>query len=140
MATLLICAVFTAWTWFRPYEWRADPAAACTIKASQLRQDESFFWVDVHLKVLPDQAHDLKKPVRLLASSSGKEFEPADTTLAGNPDGGTTDIWFKFWLEPADLEGPLELRLNDGSLLVKSSPGLPSLGASNKKSFHTHRW
>jgi hypothetical protein len=140
VATLLISSGFAAWTWFRPYEWRPDPAAACIIKGAQVREDHSFYWVDVHLKVAPDRSHDLMKPVRLVATSSGKEFEPADTTLAGNADGGTTDLWFKFWLERADLEGALKLQLNDGALLVKSTPGLPRLGASKSESFPTHRW
>ena len=140
VVALLVCSAFATWTWFRPYEWGPDPAAACKMERAQLRKDHAFFWVDLHLKVAKDRTHDLMKPVRLHASSSGRKLEPADTTLGGDPGKGTTDLWFKFWLEPKDLEGPLELRINDGTLLVKSNTGIPSLGASNLEYFPTHRW
>jgi hypothetical protein len=67
-------------------------------------------------------------------------LEPADTTLGGEAGGGTTDLWFKFWLEAADLEGPLKLRINDGWLVLRSGSGIPRLGASNREYFTTSRW
>jgi hypothetical protein len=79
------------------------------------------------------------KPVRLI-TGSGRILEPADTTLGGGPDKDTSDIWFKFWLEPSDFEGPMKLQINDGSLIVRSEVGIPSLGSSNLEVFTTHSW
>lgn len=140
MLCLVLSAVFAAWSWMRPYEWNADPEARCRVAGAQVRQDLSFYWLDLHLKVTPGQSHDLAKPVRLV-TASGREHEPADTTLGG--DKGlqtTTDLWFKFWLEPGDFSGPLKLRINDGTLVVRSKSGPPSLGASKREYFPTHRW
>jgi hypothetical protein len=139
IVALLMSAVFAAWTWFRPYAWNPDPAARCTVKGAHVRRDHSYFWLDLHLKVVPGQSHDLMKPVRLV-TPAGRELEPADTTLAGRKETGTTDIWFKFWLEAADLEGPLTLRINDGSLSIKSKPGMPALGSSKEEFFPSNHW
>lgn len=138
VVALVVCAGFAGWSWFRPYEWAADSAARCKIAGVQVRSDHSFFWVDVHLRVSPGGTHDLSKPVRL-STAAGKELEPADTML-GSKDQVTTDLWFKFWLEPADLSGPLSLRINDGKLIVKAKPGIPSLGATQQKFFPTNHW
>lgn len=139
MAALLVSTAFAAWSWLRPYAWSVDPAARCKVVGSQVRKDGAFFWLDVHLKVTPGQAHDLIKPVRLI-TAGGRELEPADTTLGGKAGSETTDLWFKFWLESADLNGPLKLRINDGSLVIRSGSGIPRLGSSNLEYFTTSRW
>ncbi len=139
VVALVIAAGFAAWTWFRPYAWSPDPAARCEVVGARVKRDQSFFWLDLHLKLASGQNHDLSKPVRLL-TPAGKELEPADTTLGGHPDGGTTDLWYKFWLEAADLENPLSLRINDGVLVLKSNPGMPALGRSDSEYFTTHHW
>jgi hypothetical protein len=79
------------------------------------------------------------KPVRLV-TAKGREIEAADVTLVGKKDTGTTDMWFKFWLEAVDLEGPLSLRINDGSLSVKSKSGMPALGSSKEEFFPNNQW
>lgn len=139
IATLLVAEGFAAWSWLRPYAWGVDPAARCKVAGAQVRKDASFYWLDVHLKVTPGQTHDLMKPVRLV-TSAGREMEPADTTLGGKTGGETTDLWFKFWLESADLDGPLKLRINDGSLVIRSGSRIPRLGNSNLEYFTTSRW
>jgi hypothetical protein len=139
LAALLVSAGFAAWSWLRPYAWSVDPAARCKVVGCQVKQDGSYFWLDAHLKVTPGQAHDLMKPVRLI-TAAGRELEPADTTLGGETGGGTTDLWFKFWLESADLDGPLKLRINDGSLVLRSGSGIPRLGTSHLEYFTTSRW
>lgn len=106
---------------------------------SQVKQDRSNFWVNVHLKVSPDKTHDLMKPVRLI-TAAGRELEPADTTLGGGADGGTSDLWFKFWLESGDIEGPLTLRINDGKLTIKAKAGRPNLGPSKEEYYITTHW
>jgi hypothetical protein len=139
VVALLVSSAFAAWSWFRPYVWSVDPAAKCKVIGCQLKKDGSFFWVDAHLKVTPGQTHDLMKPVRLI-TAAGRELEPADTTLGGETGGGTTDLWFKFWLESADMSGPLKLRINDGTLVIRSGSGAPNLGKTNVDYFTTSRW
>ncbi len=134
-AALLLCALFAAWSWFRPYAWKVDPAARCTVVGVEVKPDQTYFWVTAHLKVRPGEVHDLEKPVRLV-TASGIELEPAATTFGGSQTQGTTDIWLKFWLESAQLSGPLTLRINDGQLSIKANPGVPP----NAAYFVTHRW
>ena len=139
MVLLGITSAFAAWSWLRPYAWQADPAARCKVAGAQVKKDQSFFWLDVHLKVLPAESHDLMKPVRLI-TAQGRELEPAEITMGGVAGKGTTELWFKFWLESADLAGPLKLRINDGSLVIRSGSGIPALGSSGSEYFPTHRW
>lgn len=135
---VVAAAIFAAWAWLRPYAWRPDPAARCEVAALRVKRDRSNYWVDVHLEVRPGQAHDLFKPVRLV-TSAGREIEVADTRFAGDPRAPTA-LWCKFWLERADLEGTLALRINDGRLAIKSRPGLPRLGPAEERTFPTHTW
>ncbi len=136
---LLISAAFAAWSWFRPYAWQLDPAARCEIVETLVTRDQSYFWVDVHLKVNPGMAHDLQKPVRL-ETVTRATHEPADTRFGGSEGQGTTEIWFKFWLGPADLAGPLTLHLNDGKLLIKTGNAVPELANFAYKNFTTNQW
>ena len=104
-----------------------------------LTRDQSYFWIDVRLKVIPGMTYDLQKPVRLKTANRATH-EPADTTFGGTSGQGTTEIWFKFWLEPADLAGPLTLHLNDGKLLIKTANTVPELDTSAYKNFTTNQW
>lgn len=139
LVCLLISAAFAAWSWLRPYAWHSDPAARCKVVETLVTSDQSFFWINVHLKVISGMTHDMQKSVRL-ETAAGTKHEPADTTFAGKDGQRTTEIWFKFWLEPADLAGPLTLDLNDGKLLIKASNGAPQLGNSTYKNFTTNQW
>lgn len=95
--------------------------------------------MDVHLKMNAGHEHDLMKPVRL-RTASGRDLEPADTTLAGTSDQTTTDLWFKFWLESSDMSGPLILEINGGSLVIKENSGIPALGSSKREYFVSNHW
>jgi hypothetical protein len=117
-----------------------DPKAGCRIRGVQVRQDHRNYWLDVHLIMDSATSHDPMKPVALLLGESGKELEPADTTLAGTVDTGTSEIWLKFWLDADDLDEPLRLRVNDGFLTVKSNAGVPQLGPSKSEFFPTEHW
>jgi len=136
---LLVSTAFAAWSWFRPYSWNPDPAARCKVLETLVTKDHSYFWVTVRLKVNPGETHDLQQSVRL-ATARGTLLEPADTTLVGSDTQAVTGIWFKFWLEAADLEGPLTLQLNGGKLTVKSEPGVPDLGTATYRNFTTQHW
>ena len=136
MVCLLAAAAFAAWSWFRPYAWHPDPEARCQVVETLVTRDQSFFWVHVHLKVNPGMTHDLLKPVRLV-TASGHALEP---TFGSNEGQDTTDIWLKFWLESADLSLPLTLHLNDGTLMIKTSAGVPQLANSASRNFTTNQW
>lgn len=139
MVLLLASTAFAAWSWFRPYSWSADPTARCKVVETLVTRDHSYFWVTVRLKVNPGETHDLRQPVRL-ATARGNLLEPADTTLGGDDIQPVTEIWFKFWLEAADLDGSLTLQLNGGELTVKSEPDLPDLGSATYRNFTTQHW
>jgi hypothetical protein len=136
---LLGSALFAGAVWFLPYEWRPDPGARFKIAAAQLKRDRSYYWLNIHLKKSGGEDHDLRKPVRMVLGD-GRELEPADTTFAGEMGPGTTEIWFRFWLEEQDLKGPLTLRLNDGALKVKSSSEPPRIASGAMRTFSNHRW
>ena len=136
---LLMSAAFAAWIWLRPYAWSPEPAARCKILETLVTRDQSYYWLNCHLQVNPGASHDMQKPTRL-ETANGVMHEPADTTSAGTTEQPITEIWLKFWLEPADLTGPLVLHINDGKLIVKAGNGVPNLGASNSYNFTTNHW
>jgi hypothetical protein len=139
LLVLLAALVFAAWSWWRPYEWSSDPGAGFRIKGVEVTRDHGYHWVLVHLEKAGEKPYDLAKPARLLLQD-GRELEPADTRMTGNPDQGFTAISFKFWLEPGTLNGPLRLRLNDGALNVKATTGEPALGIDGHDYFNSNRW
>lgn len=139
LVLLVLASLFAAWAWLRPYAWNADPGARFQIAQAQLKRDRSYYWLDLMLERKGDAPHDDTKPV-ILRTASGRVVEPADTTLSG-PDGSKpSQLWLKFWLEPGDLDGPLELKLNDGNLSVKSTAGAPAISPDQPKLFLTNRW
>lgn len=133
---LALVSAFAAWSWLRPYEWKADPVARFQIRQARVTRDHSNYWVDVFLK---GADHDLQKRVSL-ETSNGRALDPADTTLSGDEGKGITELWFRFWLDPADLAGPLKLHLNDGTLVVRSASGPPALESGENKVFLTNSW
>jgi hypothetical protein len=139
LACLLVASAFAGWTWFRPYDWKPDPGARCKVVATLVTPDVSFYWVEVHLEITPGLAHDLQKPV-FLQTASGTKLQPADTTLAGTDGKTTSEIWFKFWLDSTQIQGPLDLHLNDGKLSIKRSNLPPKLGNSEFRNFTTNQW
>jgi len=136
---LIISAVFAAWTWLRPYDWQSNSQALGKIAGAQVRQDHSFYWLDVRVKIRKGEKHDYSKPVFLTTPARAK-VEPADTTMAGDAKRGTTEVWFRFWLEPADFKGPLTLRMNQGTLRVRKGSDLPKLGSSGSEFFNNSNW
>ena len=127
IAALLVVVTFLAVKlWTGKYDSDPDPRARYRIEAARLESDRSFMWLEIHLQKNGDKDHDMLQPV-LLVTADGEEHEPADTTFAGAPEKGFTDIWFKFWLEDAALEGKIDLRLNGGTLRVKTNEGAPAM-------------
>jgi hypothetical protein len=136
---MLASAAFAGWSWLRPYAWHSDSAARCKVVETLVTRDQAFFWVDAHLKVNPGMTHDWQKPV-YLETAAGVKHQPADTTFGSQEGQGTNEIWLKFWLDAADLTGPLTLHLNDGKLLIKAREGVPQLGTSTYRNFTTNQW
>ena len=105
----------------------------------QVKQDRSNYWVNVHLEMDQGEEYDLMKRVRMITSGD-RRIEPADTTLGGSEEEGTTDLWFKFWLEKEDMDGPLDLEINGGVLSIRLNQGEPDVGNSGTKYFVTNQW
>lgn len=134
-----LSAVFALGAWFVPYDFTPDPGAKFKISATQLKRDRSNYWLNIHLVRSGNEGHDLMKPVRLV-TRDGVKHEPADTTFGGEMGAGTTEIWFKFWLEESDLTAPISLRLNDGSLNVKKSSKVPKIADGAMRTFSNKFW
>jgi hypothetical protein len=73
-----------------------------------------------------------------LETAPGRVLAPADFHFAAQA--GSERPRLKFWLESADLAGRLELRINDGKLMLKSNEGLPQISRSGSQRFTTHHW
>lgn len=131
--------VFAGWQWLRPYEWGGDPGARFKIVHASVKRDTSYYWLNLYLKHAGGEPHDLAKPVALLLAD-GREMDPADTLLEGNEDTGTVAIGFRFWLEEKDLAGPLRLRMNDGTLNVRSGSGVPPITGGSTRFFTSRNW
>jgi len=136
---LVASAAFAVWSWTRPYEWKPDPAARSKIVAAGLERDHSYHWLNLRLKIRPGMEHDLQMPV-FLETASRPRLEPADTTLAGDVDRPIDEIFFRFWLEAGDLDGPITLHINEGTLSVRVGSGEPRMGRYGRSNFNTRRW
>lgn len=136
---IVVATAAAALLWARDYESDPDPTARFVIEAARVEEDHSRYWLELHLKKKGSEEHDLRKPVRLL-TADGEIHEPADTTFAGSPELGFTDIWFKFWLEKKDMEKNIGLKINGGTLKVKTGGKAPSLSKGEDIVFNSSEW
>ncbi len=136
---LLLAGGFALWAWLRPYEWRSDPAAGSRVIGTRLQRDLGYFWLDTHLRVDPAAGDLLSKPLRLRLAD-GCHLAPADLKVVNNDAGQIRELWLKFWLERADLQGTLDLDIGDGRLRIKSTAGIPDLDHRQTRDHATHRW
>ncbi len=134
---VLGAACFAAWAWLRPYAWLVDPAARCQIEGVEVSEDHGYYWVEVFLKTNEDEGFDPARAVKL-ETAAGREIKPADFHYA--EQAGSERPRLKFWLESADMAGRLELRINDGKLVLKSNEGLPQIARVGNRRFTTHHW
>jgi hypothetical protein len=130
---------FAAWGWLRPYEWNADPKAGMLIHGAELRRDHQNYWLDLHVKAWEGEEIDLSQRPRLLIGES-REILPADTRIAGAPEVGIHEAWFRFWLEADDLPHRMNLGVRDGILRVKTKKTPPPLESGDSRHFTTHHW
>lgn len=138
-ALLVTVTVLAVKMWTVKYDRDPDPRARYRIEAARLESDRSYLWLEIHLRKNGDKDHDMLQPV-LLVTADGAEHEPADTTFGGGPEKGFTDIWFKFWLESADLEGKIDLRMNGGTLRVRTNQGPPVTDKDGKAVMKSADW
>jgi hypothetical protein len=81
-----------------------------------------------------------------LELADGRELTPAGLDLEGQGTGESTEhgahlgrikgLTVKFWLEPKDFAGPMDLRIGNGNLTVRTGSGLPQIPADQTL---THR-
>lgn len=138
-ALLVFLTMLAAWLWTGSYDSEVDEGARFRIERAMVRQDQSFFWLELHLKHAGGEAHDLQRPVRLV-TGNGVRHEPGDTTLAGSREQAVTDMWLKFWLEEEDLKGEITLELNEGVLRVKTRPGAAALDKKGEAVYNRATW
>jgi len=136
---LVVLTVIAAMLWTAEYDSSPDPAARFEVQSARLTPDRDFVWLEIHLKKSGEENHSLERLVHLV-TNDGIEQDPADTTFAGTPEEGFTDIWYKFWLEQADLEGELVLKINEGELIIKKSQARPLLGDGDERVFKSSDW
>jgi hypothetical protein len=136
---LAVSTVFLGMLWTSKYESSPDPKARFEIQAIRLKQDKGYVWLEAHLKKNGKKDHDLKQPVRLV-TADGVKHEPADSSFAGTPEKGFTEIWFKFWLETEALKGEINLEMNGGALKIKNSKSIPAIGSDKETVFKSSNW
>jgi hypothetical protein len=136
---VVLTTALAALVWTAEYDSHPDPKALFKIEGVQVKRDRGNRWINVHLERAGDKKHDMRKQVVLL-TADGVEHKTYDITFAGSPETGFTDIWLKFWLEEADLENTLKIRINDGVLLVKTNQGAPELENAAEKVFKSTNW
>ena len=139
LLTLGVSVLFAAWQWFQPYDWDADPGARYTVTRTMVERDHSNLWLRVFLDQRGGEGHDLMKPV-LLLTSEGREHEPADTTMSGDEAREMKSLVFSFWLAGDDFRGPLKLKLNDGTLVIRTGDTLPKVADGAFRVFNSTRW
>jgi hypothetical protein len=139
LLTLGVSVLFAAWQWFRPYEWNADPGARYSVSRTMVERDRSNLWLRVFLDQRGGESHDLMKPV-LLMTSEGREHEPADTAMSGDEAARMKGLVFSFWLADDDFSGPLKLKLNDGTLVIRTGDRLPKVADGAFRVFNSTRW
>lgn len=125
--------------YFRPYERGADPAAGYQIRSCQLTADRAYFWLDLDLKSNDLSGPDWQRPV-LLRNASGQTFTPAMVSQAVLAKQENPSLQLRFWLGREDLAGPLTLQINNGTLQVKTSLEIPSLGKQSMRTFSNNQW
>ncbi len=136
---VVLTTVLAAWVWSSEFDSDPDPKARFEIEGVQLTRDRSEAWLEIHLKKNGDEDHDFRKQVGLV-TADGKEHEPAQTTFAGSPEAGFTEIWFKFWLTENELEGGMNLLINGGKLRVKTNSSAPEWDSDGKLVFKSVDW
>ena len=141
--TLAVLVVLTTalagWMWTANYDAHPDPKARFVVEGVQVTRDRSNAWLEIHLEKADEGDHDFRKIVRLV-TANGSQHEPADNRFSGSPEAGFTDIWFKFWLEEAELNGKIDLLINGGKLRIKTNEKSPDLGSDGMRVFKSSDW
>jgi len=103
--------------------------AALVLHRTTLERDYGNVRLDLELRIRNDKSEKLvaQSPAVKLLSGSGREvptfFLPFDP-IPEVPAKGSQDVQLRYWLETADLQGPLTLEVNGQRLEVKSAQPL----------------
>lgn len=136
---LLASLGFAAWATLRPFDWKPDPQAGCHLSSAHIRKDHSYYWLDLHVKINAGASHQLEIPV-VMKLADGKSLDPADITFVSRDKGPIEEIFLKFWLAEDQIHGPLNLKINQGLLRVKSTHAAPAIENGKTRALPTHRW
>ncbi len=137
--TLVLLTFFLHSVIPKNYSKDHDPNALFEIAASRLERDQAFYWLEIHLQKTAETPHNFRQKIILLGPQE-RTYQAADTKLAGTPETGVTDIWVKFWIEAAALDGYLNLELNNATLAVKEPSSFPELSDKSEAVFHSSNW
>ena len=137
---LVPIVALASWQWLRPYSWDAPGDAPGEIQFARLSRDHGYHWLDLRLKLAHAGPFSFDQPIELVTTSD-RHIAPAEVTLEGSREEQRYEhVSLKFWLEPGDLNGPLDLNLNGSTLPVRTRASEPDLPDGEGKFFHTDRW
>jgi len=136
LCILTVAMVFTGWRLTRGYDPEADPAAGYRITAASVTEDHGFCWLAIDLAAKPE----LPAPAGaiMLLGAGGQQHKPA---AVGAPlRAGAAGPALRFWLRPAELDGPLTLVVGADRLRVKLAGPAPRLGTEQTLTLRQTRW
>ncbi len=152
LALLIPTLLVAAWQWLAPtspYEKNPDPMAGATIRYVRLKPDHSFHWMHVRLDVAQEDTSSLLLGLAL-ELADGRKLRPAGLELEGQGKGSATEngphlenlqgLTVQFWLEPKDFEGPMKLRIGDGTLTVRTGSGSTGIPPGDEKIYKHCDW
>lgn len=133
VAALALALAFAGWQRLRPYDWHADPAVGYRIVSAAVEPDQSFAWLTLELKRRDEGDVSFDQPFKLV-TAAGREIGPVE--IQGGLTRDTTEIHLRYWLEAADFAGPLQLRFQSGTLVVRQGDSRPATARLHS----TSRW
>lgn len=142
LVILIPVLAFAGWQWLRPYSWDTPGNSPADIQFARLTRDRSYHWLDLRLKLTEPGPFAFDQPIELVTTGD-RAIAPAEVTLEGSSaEQRYHHVALKFWLEPGDLNGPLDLKLNGATLPVRAriGAGEPDLADGESEFFHTDRW
>lgn len=117
-----------------------DRAIHLTLRGATLERDYGNARLDLDVRVANGGAHPLvltPPRARLLAGAKADREAPPFFLPAEPPPevgaGATSEVRLRYWLEAADLQGPLRLVVDDARLEVKSAAAFDLEALENRK-------
>ncbi len=128
---------FAGWRAWTPYDRAAAAGAPLALKRVWVTRDHGFCWVDIDLKAAG--GYRLAQSDRiLLLTGAGAQLAPA--ALGAPLRAGAGGPALRFWVEAAELDGPLTLIVGAERLRVKSAGPAPALGEGARREQRSPNW